>query len=47
VRDGDGVFLDDVTPAELARDLGVPVRVIEPEPRALLRALYPPASASA
>jgi NifB/MoaA-like Fe-S oxidoreductase len=39
VRDGDGVFLDDVTPAELARDLRAPVRVVEPEPRALLRAL--------
>jgi putative radical SAM enzyme (TIGR03279 family) len=39
VRDGDGVFLDDVTPAELSRELGVPVRVTEPEPRALLRAL--------
>jgi putative radical SAM enzyme (TIGR03279 family) len=41
VRDGDGVFLDDVTPADLARNLGVPVRVIEPAPRALLGALYP------
>jgi hypothetical protein len=40
VRDGDGVFLDDVTPADLSRDLGVPVRVIEPDARALLRALY-------
>jgi putative radical SAM enzyme (TIGR03279 family) len=40
VRDGDGVFLDDATPADLARDLGVPVQVIEPEPRALVRALY-------
>jgi len=39
VRDGDGVFLDDVTPADLARDLGVPVRVVEPSARALLRAL--------
>ena len=39
VRDGDGVFLDDVTPADLARDLGVPVQVIEPNPSALLRAL--------
>ena len=45
VRDGDGVFLDDVTPVQLSRDLGVPVRVIQPEPRALLRALYPAASA--
>jgi putative radical SAM enzyme (TIGR03279 family) len=41
LRDGDGVFLDDVTPADLARDLGVPVKVIPPEPRALLRALAP------
>jgi putative radical SAM enzyme (TIGR03279 family) len=40
VRDGDGVFLDDVTPTDLSRDLGVPVRVIEPDARALLRALY-------
>ena len=39
VRDADGVFLDDVTPADLARDLGTPVRVIDPTPRALLRAL--------
>ena len=39
VRDGEGVFLDDLTPADLERDLGVPVTVVEPEPRALLRAL--------
>ncbi len=42
VRDEDGVFLDDVTPADLARDLGVPVRVVEPAARALLRALGGP-----
>jgi putative radical SAM enzyme (TIGR03279 family) len=39
IRDGDGVFLDDVTPVDLSRELGVPVTLIEPEPRALLRAL--------
>jgi putative radical SAM enzyme (TIGR03279 family) len=39
VRDADGIFLDDLTPADLARDLGVPVRVVEPSPAALLRAL--------
>jgi putative radical SAM enzyme (TIGR03279 family) len=39
VRDGEGVFLDDMTPGDLARDLGVPVRVVDPEARALLRAL--------
>jgi putative radical SAM enzyme (TIGR03279 family) len=39
LRDGEGVFLDDLTPADLARDLGVPVTVVVPEPRALLRAL--------
>src|SRR3989440_7507008 len=39
VHDRDGVFLDDLTPADLARDLGVPVRVIEPSPSALLGAL--------
>jgi putative radical SAM enzyme (TIGR03279 family) len=37
----DGVFLDDVRPADLARQLGVRLRVIEPDPRALLRWLYP------
>ena len=39
VRDGDGVFLDDVTPADLARDLGARVRVLAPAPGALLDAL--------
>jgi putative radical SAM enzyme (TIGR03279 family) len=39
LRDAEGVFLDDATPADLARDLGVPVRVVAPEARALLRGL--------
>jgi putative radical SAM enzyme (TIGR03279 family) len=39
VRDGDGVFLDDVTPDDLARDLGVAVKLVAPEPAALLDAL--------
>jgi len=39
VRDGDGIFLDDLTPAEVARDLGVPVRVVQPTPSALLEAI--------
>jgi putative radical SAM enzyme (TIGR03279 family) len=39
VRDVEGVFLDDLTPADLARDLATPVRVVEPSARALLRAL--------
>jgi putative radical SAM enzyme (TIGR03279 family) len=39
LRDGDGVFLDDLTPADLARDLGVPVRVIDPTAAALVAAL--------
>jgi putative radical SAM enzyme (TIGR03279 family) len=39
VRDVDGVFLDDLTPADLARDLGVPVRVVETTGRALLDGL--------
>jgi hypothetical protein len=39
VRDGDGVFLDDVTPADLARDLGVGVALVAPSPGALLDAL--------
>ena len=39
LRDVDGVFLDDATPGDLARDLGVPVRVVAPSARALLAAL--------
>jgi len=39
LRDGDGVFLDDLTPADLSRALGVAVVMVEPEPRALVRAL--------
>jgi NifB/MoaA-like Fe-S oxidoreductase len=39
LRDGDGIFLDDLTPADLARDLGVPVKVVQPTPGALLRAI--------
>jgi putative radical SAM enzyme (TIGR03279 family) len=39
VRETDGVFLDDLTPADLARDLGVPVRVVAPAAGTLLRAL--------
>jgi putative radical SAM enzyme (TIGR03279 family) len=39
VREADGVFLDDLTPADLARDLGVPVRIVEPAAGPLLRAL--------
>ena len=39
VRDGDGVFLDDMTPDDLARDLGVPVKLVAPAPAALLDAL--------
>ena len=42
LRDVDGVFLDDLTPADLAADLGVPVRVLEPTARALLAALHVP-----
>jgi putative radical SAM enzyme (TIGR03279 family) len=39
VRDGEGIFLDDLTPADLARDLGVPVKVVLPTPSALLNAI--------
>jgi NifB/MoaA-like Fe-S oxidoreductase len=41
LRDRDGVFLDDLTPDDLARDLGVPVRAVDPSARALLAALHP------
>jgi putative radical SAM enzyme (TIGR03279 family) len=40
LRDRDGVFLDDLTPADLANDLGVPVRPVDPDARALLTALH-------
>jgi putative radical SAM enzyme (TIGR03279 family) len=39
LRDGDGVFLDDLTPADLAHTLGVGVVVVEPDAGALLRAV--------
>ena len=39
LRDGEGVFLDDLTPADLARDLGVPVASSSPTPGALLEAI--------
>jgi NifB/MoaA-like Fe-S oxidoreductase len=39
LRDGAGVFLDDLTPADLSASLGVPVRPVEPDARALLAAL--------
>ncbi|PYM18921.1 MAG: DUF512 domain-containing protein [Candidatus Rokuibacteriota bacterium] len=39
VRDGEGVFLNDLTPGDLARDLGDPVRVVATTPEALLAAV--------
>ena len=39
LKDGEGVFLDDLTPLDLATHLGVPVKAVDPTPRALLRAL--------
>jgi putative radical SAM enzyme (TIGR03279 family) len=45
LRDGEGVFLDDVTPDDLARALGVRVQVVEPAPRALVQALRASAQA--
>jgi NifB/MoaA-like Fe-S oxidoreductase len=39
LRERDGVFLDDMTCADLAAALGVPVSVVEPEPAALLSAV--------
>jgi putative radical SAM enzyme (TIGR03279 family) len=40
LRDGEGVFLDDLTPADLSRALGVPVTPVEPDAGALLRAVH-------
>jgi NifB/MoaA-like Fe-S oxidoreductase len=39
IRDGAGVFLDDLSPADLARSLGVSVRPVEPSASALAAAL--------
>jgi putative radical SAM enzyme (TIGR03279 family) len=39
LRDGAGVFLDDLAPADLSAALGVPVSPVEPTAAALLRAL--------
>ncbi len=39
LRDEANVFLDDLTPADLEAHLRVPVRAVEPTPRALLKAL--------
>jgi NifB/MoaA-like Fe-S oxidoreductase len=41
--DGEGVFLDDLTPDDIGRDLGVRVKAVAPTPRALLSALLRPA----
>jgi putative radical SAM enzyme (TIGR03279 family) len=39
LHDVDGVFLDDLTPADLSRDLGVPLKAVDASPGALLRAI--------
>ena len=39
LRHGDGVFLDDLTPADLERELGVPVQIVENDGAALLAAM--------
>jgi NifB/MoaA-like Fe-S oxidoreductase len=39
IRDGAGVFLDDLTPADLAASLGTPVTPVEPHAPALLAAI--------
>jgi putative radical SAM enzyme (TIGR03279 family) len=39
LRDGAGVFLDDLTPADLTDSLGTPVIAVEPDARAFLAAL--------
>jgi putative radical SAM enzyme (TIGR03279 family) len=39
LKEGAGVFLDDLSPQDLTTHLGVSVRVVDPSPRALLRAL--------
>ena len=39
LRHGEGVFLDDLTPADLERELGVPVQIVEPDGAKLLAAM--------
>ncbi len=39
VREAGGVLLDDLTPSDLSRELDVPVRAVEPTPRALVAAM--------
>ena len=39
LRHGEGVFLDDLTPADLERELNVPVRIVENDGAALLAAM--------
>ena len=39
LRHGEGVFLDDLTPADLERELGVPVQIVEPDGAKLLSAM--------
>ena len=39
MRDGDGVFLDDLRPREIEERLGVKVRVVEPTARGLVQGL--------
>ncbi len=40
LRDGEGVFLDDLRPADVGAHLGVTVKAVDATPRALLRALF-------
>ena len=39
LRHGEGVFLDDLTPADLERELNVPVRIVENDGADLLAAM--------
>jgi putative radical SAM enzyme (TIGR03279 family) len=39
LRNGDGVFLDDLTPDDIQKRVGVEIKVVEPTPRGLLQGL--------
>jgi NifB/MoaA-like Fe-S oxidoreductase len=39
LRHGEGVFLDDLTPADLERELGIPVAPVEADGAKLLAAM--------
>jgi hypothetical protein len=40
LRDAGDMFLDNLSPADLAREIGSPVRVFDPTPHGFFKAVY-------